>query len=79
MKKIMIYLRFRNRGSIQLCEMQRLKLLDIVCPDRLRKSGGGVCVYVKSTLKYTVLKDLTEISDFGFHQLWIQIQHAQET
>ena len=45
--------------------------------DRLGKSGGGVCVYVKSTLKYTVLKDLTGISDSGFHQLWIQIQHKK--
>ena len=45
--------------------------------DRFGKSGGGVCVYVKSTLKYTVLKDLTEISDSGFHQLWIQIQHKK--
>jgi hypothetical protein len=43
----------------------------------LGKSGGGVCVYVKGTLKYTVLKYLTEISDSGFHQLWIQIQHKK--
>jgi hypothetical protein len=26
---------------------------------------------------FTILKDLTEISDSGFHQLWIQIQHKK--
>ena len=42
-----------------------------------RKPGGGVCVYTRTSLKTKVLKDLTEISPSGFHQLWIQIQHKK--
>ena len=36
--------------------------------------GGGVCAYVRKTLKSKVLKDLSGISDIGFHQLWMQVQ-----
>ena len=43
--------------------------------DRLKKSGGGVCAYVKSNLKTKVLKDLSVISPSGLHQLWLQTQH----
>ena len=43
--------------------------------DRLRKKGGGVCAYVKSSLKVKTLKDLTRTSDSGLQQLWLQIQH----
>ena len=43
--------------------------------DHLHKRGGGVCAHVKSTLKVKVLKDLTQTSDSGLHQLWFQIQH----
>ena len=43
--------------------------------DRLKKSGGGVCAYVKRNLKTKVLKDLSVISPSGLHQLWLQIQH----
>ena len=42
--------------------------------DRLGKSGGGVCVYTRSSLKVKRLKDMSEISESGFHQLWMQIQ-----
>ena len=46
--------------------------------DRSRKieneSGGGVCVYMRKTLKSKVLKDLSGILDTGFHQLWMQFQ-----
>ena len=42
--------------------------------ERLNKTGG-VCVYTRSSLKTKVLRDLTGISDSGFHQLWLQIQH----
>ena len=42
--------------------------------DRLGKTGGGVCVYSKSSIKVQCLKNITGISEFGFHQLWIQIQ-----
>ena len=41
--------------------------------DRLGKAGASVCAYVKSTLKVKVLQDLTEISESGLHQLWIQV------
>ena len=43
--------------------------------DRRGRSGGGVCAYIKSSLKKKVLRDLTEISESSFHQLWLQIQH----
>ena len=39
--------------------------------------GGGVCAYMRRTLKSKVLKDLSGISDTGFHQLWMQVQKAQ--
>ena len=42
--------------------------------DRLGKSGGGVCVYTRSSFKVKRLKDMSEISESGFHQLWMQIQ-----
>ena len=42
--------------------------------DRLDKTGGGVCVYTRASLKVKRLKDISRISESGFHQLWIQIQ-----
>lgn len=42
--------------------------------DRLCKSGGGVCVYTRAALKVKHLKDISGISELGFHQLWMQIQ-----
>ena len=42
--------------------------------DRLDKTGGGVCVYTRATLKVNRLKDISGISESGFHQLWMQIQ-----
>ena len=42
--------------------------------DRIGKTGGGVCVYTRSSIKARCLKDITETSELGFHQLWIQIQ-----
>ena len=42
--------------------------------DRQGKSGGGVCAYTRSSLKVKRLKDMSEISESGFHQLWMQIQ-----
>ena len=41
---------------------------------RLAKTGGGVCVYSKSSIKVKCLKKITGISEFGFHQLWMLIQ-----
>jgi hypothetical protein len=32
-------------------------------------------VYTRSSLKIIILKELTEISPSGFHQLWLQVQH----
>ena len=43
--------------------------------DRTTKSGGGVCVYTRTSLKVNILTELTEISPSGFHQLWMQIQY----
>ena len=42
--------------------------------DRLDKTGGGVCVNTRASLKVKRLKDISRISESGFHQLWIQIQ-----
>ncbi len=41
---------------------------------RIGKTGGDVCVYTRSSIKARCLKDITETSELGFHQLWIQIQ-----
>lgn len=45
--------------------------------DRLRKKGGGVCVYTRASLKTKVLKELSAISNSGFQQLWLEIQHKK--
>lgn len=42
--------------------------------DRLHRKGGGVCAYIRSSIKASRLKDLSSISDTNFHQLWIQLQ-----
>ena len=44
--------------------------------NRKNEFGGGVCTYMHKTLKSKVLKDLSGISDTGFHQLWRQV-HLQ--
>ena len=45
--------------------------------DRLGMRGGGVGVYIRDPLKAKVLKDISSISDSGFHQLWLQLQHKK--
>ena len=45
--------------------------------DRIGKTGGGVCAYIKNNLKAKILKDLTGISESGFHQLWLQVQNKK--
>ena len=45
--------------------------------NRLHKTGGGVCAYLKSNIKGIVIKHLTRISESGLHQLWIQLQHRK--
>ena len=45
--------------------------------DRLKQRGGGVCVYIITSLKTKVLKELSVISDSGFQQFWSQIQHKK--
>ena len=45
--------------------------------DRLGKAGACVCANLTSTLKVKVLKNLTEISESGLHQLWIQVQNKK--
>ena len=54
---------------------EHLEGYNIFCLDRLHKKGGGVCAYVKSTLKVKILKDLTCTSDSGLQQLWLKRQH----
>ena len=36
--------------------------------NRIGKTGAGVCAYIKSALKVTVLKDLTGITESGLHK-----------
>ena len=45
--------------------------------DRKYKKGGGVCVYLRNSLKAKLLKSLSRISESGFHQLWLKVQHAK--
>ena len=48
----------------------------VVCAYVLQsyKTGGVVCAYVLQSYKTEVLSDLSNISDCGFHQLWLKIQ-----
>lgn len=45
--------------------------------DRLHKKGGGVCAYIRKEIKAVVLKEITEISETNFHQLWIKLQYKK--
>ena len=45
--------------------------------DRLRKKGGGVCIYIRNDIKANILKDISQISDCNFHQLWLQLQYKK--
>lgn len=45
--------------------------------DRRHKKGGGVCAYLRTNLKVVVLKSISKVSECGFHQLWLKIQHAK--
>ncbi len=45
--------------------------------DRSEKTGGGVCLYTHTYWKIKVLKELTAISDSGFHQLWMKVQYKK--
>ena len=38
------------------------------------KKEGGLCIYVKSNIKTTVLEDLSIICGDGFQQLWLRVQ-----
>ena len=42
--------------------------------DRNTKTGGGVGVYVLQTYKVKVLDNLSNVSDNGLHQLWMNLQ-----
>ena len=42
--------------------------------DRTKKIGGGVCVYIRLSLKIKCLKEMSVTSETGFQQLWVQIQ-----
>ncbi|CAB4011738.1 Hypothetical predicted protein, partial [Paramuricea clavata] len=45
--------------------------------DRLKKAGGGVCAYIRNSLKVRVLRDITKTSQCGFQQLWLSLQHKK--
>ena len=47
---------------------------DLYRVDRNTKPGGGVGVYAWQTYKVKVLDDISNISDNGLHQLWINLQ-----
>ena len=55
-------------------ELEGYKILRL---DRLGKVGGGVCMYYRNDIKVSYLKELSSISSFGFHQLWVKIQHRK--
>ena len=42
--------------------------------DQLTKAGGGVCAFVSDRFKVERLDDLSSISPFGLHQLWLKVQ-----
>lgn len=42
----------------------------LVRNDRSDRRGGGVCMYIKSNLKYQVI----EVGQYGFGQLWIKLK-----
>ena len=48
----------------------------LIRQDRLGERGGGICAYVRSSIKVMQMKDLSTISSAsrGFQQLWLQIQ-----
>ncbi len=50
---------------------------NLIRHDRLRKSGGGVCAYVHTSLKAHAIRELTATSDTGFQQLWIKVQNRK--
>ena len=65
---------FNSSVSNSIVEIPGYKVYRL---DRLGKAGAAVCCQVKSTLKFKVLQDLTEISESGLHQLWIQVQNKK--
>ena len=48
-----------------------LKGFNIIRKDRVESEHGGVCVYVKDTIKFTILDDL---HDPSFEMLWIKLR-----
>ena len=50
--------------------MVALESYNIIRRDRTETELGGVCVYIKNTIKFTVVDDL---EDPSFEALWIQI------
>ena len=45
--------------------------------DRLHKGGVGVCAYVRTYRKSSVLKGLSYTSELNFHQLWLSVQYKK--
>ena len=67
----------RRHGLTHPCLIVEIPGYQVYRLYRLGKAGAGVCAYVKCTLKVKILKDLTEISESGLHQLWIQVQNKK--
>lgn len=47
---------------------------DLYRVDRNTKPGGGEGVYARQTYKVKVVEEISNISDNGLHQLWINLQ-----
>ena len=45
--------------------------------DRHSKTGGGVCAYVRNSLKVRLLREITNTSQSGLQQLWLSLQHKK--
>ena len=72
-----IFLQFLKDGWTTLSPILKLKFLDIYNIfrlDRSTKAGGGACAFVNYSFKIERLNDLSSISPFGLHQLWLKVQ-----
>ena len=67
---------YTTGGVVCAYVLQSYKTGGVVCAYVLQsyKTGGVVCAYVLQSYKTEVLSDLSNISDCGFHQLWLKIQ-----
>ena len=45
--------------------------------DRLHKRGGGVCAFIREDIKVSILKDISQVSESYFQQLWLKMQNKK--